>query len=77
MLRVIITGASSGIGATLAQLYARRGATLGLIARRKAALDELAGLLPVTVETYGADVRDAAAMESVSSRPGTDRKELS
>jgi short-subunit dehydrogenase len=66
MLRVIITGASSGIGATLAQLYARRGATLGLIARRKAALDELAGLLPVTVETYGADVRDAAAMRAAA-----------
>ena len=33
-MRVVITGASSGIGEALARHYAARGATLGLISRR-------------------------------------------
>ena len=37
-LKVFITGASSGIGAALAAEYARRGALLGLVARRGEAL---------------------------------------
>lgn len=39
---VVITGASAGIGAALAQLLAERGATVVLVARREAALDEVA-----------------------------------
>lgn len=60
--RVVITGASSGIGAALARRYAREGAVLGLIARRASALRELAGQLSVRCETYPLDVRDAAAL---------------
>lgn len=60
--RVVITGASSGIGAALARRYAREGAVLGLIARRASALRELAGELSVRCETYPLDVRDAAAL---------------
>jgi short-subunit dehydrogenase len=37
-LKVFITGASSGIGLALADEYARRGAILGLVARRGDAL---------------------------------------
>ena len=32
--KVLVTGASSGIGATLAELLAQRGATVGIVARR-------------------------------------------
>jgi NAD(P)-dependent dehydrogenase (short-subunit alcohol dehydrogenase family) len=38
---VVITGASSGIGAALAEGFAKRGATVGICARRKDRLDEV------------------------------------
>jgi hypothetical protein len=61
-LRVVITGASSGIGQALAAEYARRGATLGLIARREQALQGLAAELKVQTALYPLDVRDAAGL---------------
>jgi short-subunit dehydrogenase len=62
-VNVFITGASRGIGAALARLYARQGATLGLLARNGDALASLgAALAPATCATYRADVRDADAM---------------
>jgi short-subunit dehydrogenase len=60
--RVVITGASSGIGAALARHYAARGATLALIARREDALNALARELPGSHHIYVADVADAGAM---------------
>lgn len=64
--RVIVTGASSGIGAALARRYAAAGATLGLIARRKPGLEGLAGALATPCEVYALDVRDGAALAAAA-----------
>jgi short-subunit dehydrogenase len=65
-VRVFITGASSGIGAALAALYGRRGATLGLLARREAALRETGAASGAPFEAYPCDVRDAAAVKAAA-----------
>ena len=41
--RVLVTGASSGIGAALAEAFAERGATVGICARREDRLAEVLG----------------------------------
>jgi short-subunit dehydrogenase len=65
-LRVVITGASSGIGKALAHEYARRGATLALIARRGDLLAQLGGTLAVRSYTYVADVLDGRALAAAA-----------
>ncbi len=64
MQRVFITGASSGIGAALAREYASQGAVLGLVARRRDVLEQLAASLPGDshVHLYVLDVNDHAAL---------------
>ncbi len=63
---ILITGASSGLGAALAEYYAARGITLFLTGRNTARLEEVAircsGKGAVVV-TGILDVTDAAAME--------------
>lgn len=64
-LIVLISGASSGLGRALALHYAKQGAILGLIARRRELLQELAQEIP-DAAVYVADVRDAVAMQAVA-----------
>ena len=52
--RVLITGASAGIGAELAREFARHGHPLTLVARRKEALAALAAEL---ARDHGVDVK--------------------
>lgn len=66
-LRVIITGASGGLGQALAERYAAQGATLGLIARREAELKQLAARLNSPSRIYPLDVRDAAGLAAAAS----------
>lgn len=44
--KILVTGASSGIGAELAALLAGRGATVGIVARRRNRLEEVLRALP-------------------------------
>ena len=61
-LKVVITGASSGIGEALAVCYAGKGATLGLAARRAGFLEELNQRLGGRHAVYPLDVCDASAL---------------
>ena len=66
---VVITGASSGIGRTTARLLASRGSRLVLVARGRAALDEVANecrALGGQAQTHVADVTDPEAMLDVA-----------
>jgi len=62
---ILITGASSGVGAALARLWAAPGRRLGLVARRAERLEDMATELRAQgaeVVCYGVDVCDEAAM---------------
>ena len=64
--RIVLTGATSGIGAALARRYATAGATLGLIARRRPELERLSAELGASCNIYPLDVRDAAALAAAA-----------
>jgi short-subunit dehydrogenase len=62
---IIITGASSGIGAALARHYAAQGVTLGLVGRDQARLDAVAAAVRAagaTCEAARLDIRDRGAL---------------
>jgi NAD(P)-dependent dehydrogenase (short-subunit alcohol dehydrogenase family) len=63
--RCLVTGGGTGIGAGIAQVLARHGASLVLLGRRKQPLQQVANELrarAATVDVVTADVRDAAAV---------------
>jgi 3-hydroxy acid dehydrogenase / malonic semialdehyde reductase len=59
---VLVTGASSGIGAACARAFAAAGARLVLCARRADRLAEVTGDLDADVHQQALDVRDRAAV---------------
>ena len=69
---VVITGASSGIGAELVRGLARRGFPLLLVARRRERLDELANEVgeenSVAVEVMPLDLSDGGARGELAAR---------
>ncbi|MGU3539559.1 SDR family NAD(P)-dependent oxidoreductase [Methylobacterium sp. A54F] len=73
---VLITGASSGIGAVYADRFARRGHDLILVARNTQRLDAVAGTLAtrygVGVRTVTADLADRAGLAEVEGLLKTD-----
>lgn len=66
MLKVVISGASSGIGQALARHYLERGATVAAFARRSELLQALAAEFPGKVHDYALDVRDAPAIQAAA-----------
>ena len=65
-LRVVISGASSGLGLALAQYYLRQGAQVAACARRAELLQSLSEQFPGQVTCYPLDVRDAAALQAAA-----------
>jgi len=65
-LRVVISGASSGLGLALAQHYLQQGAHVAACARRAGLLQTLSEQFPGQVYCYPLDVRDAAALQAAA-----------
>ena len=68
---IFITGASSGIGEGLARAFARKGAILGLLARREELLENLkteCGLVGGEAVAFPCDVTDADAVRNAANR---------
>jgi len=69
--RVLVTGASRGIGRATTEAFAARGCTVGLVARRADELEQLAGELRdrgATAHALPADVGNRQQMETAASR---------
>ena len=75
---VLITGASSGIGAKYADRFARRGHDLVLVARNRVRMEQLADRLRretgVTVDILQADLADPGGLAKVEARLRDDHR---
>lgn len=71
--RILVIGASSGIGREIARLYAREGHRVGVMARRADMLEEVRSEFPGQVVTGHLDVRemsDTSALEAIAGEMG-------
>lgn len=69
--RVLITGASSGIGRACAEAFSAAGASVVLAARRADRLNQIAADLATPAHVLEMDVRDRGAVErAIASLPG-------
>ena len=67
MKKVIIIGATSGIGEEIAKIYIAQGWQVGIAGRREEALTDLAATAPAQVKTQVIDVTSADAPEQLQS----------
>jgi short-subunit dehydrogenase len=67
-LKVVISGASSGLGLSLARYYLRRGAIVAVFARRSNLLHFLNLEFPNQVYCYPLDVRNTAEIQEAAHR---------
>jgi NAD(P)-dependent dehydrogenase (short-subunit alcohol dehydrogenase family) len=69
--RVVIIGASAGIGEAAARAFAARGATVRITGRSKQRLDQAAGRIGYPVEATELDATDRAALDAFFATAGT------
>lgn len=67
---VLVTGASSGIGAAIAREVAARGAHVTLVARRREALESLAGEIAAAGGRAGVEPADLSSLDDVEALAG-------
>jgi short-subunit dehydrogenase len=65
--KVIIVGATSGIGRRLAELYAEKGCKVGITGRRNELLKEIQNLFPEKIETECFDVTGTENIANLNS----------
>lgn len=64
-MHVLLTGASSGIGESLARAFGQRGDDVTLVARRREMLADLAGKMRGKVHVAAADLTDLAGIDAL------------
>ena len=67
--RVLLTGASSGIGEAAAEKFARRGAVVAVVARREDRLNDLVGRIEASggsAHAFTADLSDLEAIDKLA-----------
>src|SRR5258705_11143481 len=65
--KIIIVGATSGIGRKIAELYAEAGNVVGITGRRKELLDEIENMFPGKIKTACFDVTENENIERLTS----------